>query len=105
MEPWEKHEGCTCVECPVCAFLFDDSHVDHGTDEVRYSCPNCAEDALLGRVRDLEAALRGLRLDGLPPVLYEDDFGPVGLHFKPAELRAARAALAPAENQPEGDET
>lgn len=39
---WEKHVGCTCVECPSCAFLFDESHTDDG-EALSYSCPNCAE--------------------------------------------------------------
>lgn len=43
LEPWQKHEGCTCVECPTCAFLFHDDHTD---DDGFYSCPNCAEAAL-----------------------------------------------------------
>jgi hypothetical protein len=43
-EEWEHEQNVECVVCPSCAFAFDACHTDA---DGGYSCPACAEAALL----------------------------------------------------------
>lgn len=51
---WNRWPDVACVECPRCAFTFDEVHTSKVDGAAGYTCPACAED-------DLQAELTVLR--------------------------------------------
>ena len=87
-DSWEHHADLDCVECPDCAFCFQDVHRDR---DGGYSCPACAEIALTSRVAALETALRKIRDEAYPTDSWFADI--------------ARAALAGSGTEPAQEPT
>ena len=56
---WDQFSTEHCVSCPDCAFTFDSAHTDQ---DGGYSCPCCAEAALVARLAEAER-VRGAAQD------------------------------------------